>query len=185
MKRSIITASAIILLSLCIYSCNDESSSSTPATEQTTSEVKTGDTASSKRAIDSVVTVPEEPKTNIEEKKAKSDTASAARKPKTPAIKTDEPKAGAIDQAAIDEGKALIAKSDCLACHKLQDKLVGPSYADVATKYSYSNGTVQNLASKVINGGTGVWGQIPMAPHPNVTPEAAKKMVTYILSLKK
>jgi cytochrome c len=183
MKRNIITVSAFGLLSLCIYSCNNQDSPSNTTTEQTT-EVKTADTANSGGKTDTLTVQPEAPKV-VEEEKKKVDSGLVKAKLKPPVVKKDQPKADAIDQAAIDEGKELIAKSDCLACHKLQDKLVGPSYSDVAAKYSYSKSTVQNLAGKVISGGTGVWGQVPMTPHPNITPENAQKMVTYILSLKK
>ena len=183
MKRKLITASAIILFSYSIYSCNNQDSSSAPATEETTVETKKEDTASSVKPTDTLVNQPEAPK--VEEKKKENDASAVKPDAKVSAKKAEQPKTDAIDQAAIDEGKELIAKSDCLACHRVQDRLVGPAYADVAAKYSYSKSTVQNLASKVISGGTGVWGQIPMAPHPNVTPEAAQKMVTYILSLKK
>ena len=183
MKRKFIAASAIGLLSLSIFSCNNQDSSSNASTEQT-AEVKSADTASSAGKTDTLTVQPEAPKV-IEEKKEKVDTGTAKRNSKPSATKTDQPKADAIDQAAIDEGKELITKSDCLACHKVQDKLIGPSYTDVAAKYSYSKSTVQNLAGKVISGGTGVWGQVPMTPHPNITPENAQKMVTYILSLKK
>jgi cytochrome c len=181
MKRNIIAAGAIGLLFLSIYSCNNQDSSSN-ATEQTP-EVKNADTASSVGKTDTLTIQPEAPKV-IEEKKEKVDTSAAKRNSKPSAGKADQTKADAIDQVAIDEGKELITKSDCLACHKLQDKLVGPSYSDVAAKYSYSKSTVQDLASKIVNGGAGVWGQIPMTPHPNITPENAQKMVTYILSLK-
>ena len=86
--------------------------------------------------------------------------------------------------ADIAEGKALISKSDCLACHKLDVKLVGPAYADVAKKYPSTPANVTMLANKVIKGGTGVWGQIPMTPYPTLALADAKKMVKYVLSLK-
>ena len=181
MKRSII-AVAIGLLTLCIISCNNQDSSSTQSTEQTT-EVKTADTATSVGKADTTTVQPEAMKIIGEEKK-KVDTSSAKRNARSPEAKIETAKGDAIDLSTADEGKELIAKSDCLACHKLQDKMVGPSYSDVAAKYSYSKSTVQNLAGKIISGGAGVWGQIPMTPHPNVTSENAQKMVTYILSLR-
>ena len=79
-------------------------------------------------------------------------------------------------------GYALITGSDCLSCHKDNEKLVGPSYAEVAAKYSQKD--LELLADKIVNGGSGNWGQVPMAPHPNISKEDAKKMVEYILSLK-
>jgi len=77
----------------------------------------------------------------------------------------------------------LLTKSDCLACHKVDTKVVGPAYADVAKKYPYSAANVDLLSSKIINGGSGTWGAVPMAAHPALTAADAKKMVTYILSL--
>ena len=85
--------------------------------------------------------------------------------------------------ATAKDGKALIEASDCRTCHKDNDKLIGPAYADVAKKYTDAD--VDKLADKVISGGTGVWGQIPMAGHPNVSKEDAEAMVKYILSMKK
>ncbi len=82
-----------------------------------------------------------------------------------------------------EEGKALIAGSDCLTCHKENEKLIGPSYQDVATKYTDAD--IDQLADKIINGGSGVWGDVMMSPHPGMDKENAKKMVKYILSLKK
>lgn len=90
-------------------------------------------------------------------------------------------KASAADIAA---GKELIAKSDCLACHKVDTKLVGPAYIDVAKKYPATDANYTKLSKKVIDGGAGVWGQIPMSPHAALAPADAKKMITYILSLK-
>jgi len=83
-------------------------------------------------------------------------------------------------------GAQLIAKFDCLTCHKEQQKIVGPAYADVAEKYrSAPAGIVDTLANKVIKGGSGHWGTTPMTPHPAVSMDDAKTMVKYILSLKK
>src|ERR1700743_599878 len=86
--------------------------------------------------------------------------------------------------ADIAQGKALFTKSDCLTCHKLDVKLVGPAYYDVAKKYPATDANYEMLANKVIAGGSGVWGQVAMAPHPNLTHADAKKIVEYILSLK-
>lgn len=84
----------------------------------------------------------------------------------------------------IQTGKALIQKSDCMACHKVDVKLVGPAFVQVAAKYPATPANYSLLASKIINGGTGVWGQMPMSPHSTVSQLDAKKMVKYILSLK-
>ncbi|AWG22749.1 hypothetical protein FFWV33_15040 [Flavobacterium faecale] len=86
--------------------------------------------------------------------------------------------------AEIAEGKALITKSDCLACHKVDAKLVGPSYMDVAKKYIASEANYTLLSQKVVKGGSGVWGPIPMSAHSSLKPEEAKKMIKYILSIK-
>ncbi len=82
-----------------------------------------------------------------------------------------------------DEGKALVEGADCLSCHKVDSKLVGPAYQDVAAKYTEAD--IDHLAQKVIDGGKGVWGDIPMTPHAGLSKENAQKMVKYILSLKK
>jgi cytochrome c len=86
--------------------------------------------------------------------------------------------------AEIEDGKALISKSDCLSCHKLNIKLIGPAYKDVATKYPANEANYTILTQKVINGGIGVWGQVAMAPHPNLPPADVKKMIKYILTIK-
>ena len=83
----------------------------------------------------------------------------------------------------IEDGKALIAKSDCLACHKIDTKLVGPAYNAVAEKYPQNQSTVDMLSQKVISGGGGVWGPVAMAPHPAITLADANKIVKYILTL--
>lgn len=82
-----------------------------------------------------------------------------------------------------DPGAQLIAKSDCLSCHKEHDKLVGPPYADVAKRYKAPD-DIDKLAEKVIKGGAGSWGDVPMTAHPNLSLDDAKKMVAYVLSVK-
>lgn len=84
--------------------------------------------------------------------------------------------------AEFKKGADLIAASDCLACHKVEEKLVGPTYKEVAAKYTADDEAL--LVKKIIEGGTGTWGQVPMTPHPAVTKEDAAEMVKYILSLK-
>ena len=81
-------------------------------------------------------------------------------------------------------GEVLISKSDCLTCHRVNEKIIGPTYIDVANKYSPTDANKELLVSKIIAGGSGVWGTVPMAPHPNISKEDAKEMVNYILSLK-
>ena len=88
---------------------------------------------------------------------------------------------GVAGQAMADE--ALAKAKRCVACHAVDAKLVGPAYKDVAAKYKGDAGAVDKLASKVKAGGKGVWGEIPMPPN-NVTPDEAKKLVTWILSQK-
>jgi cytochrome c len=85
--------------------------------------------------------------------------------------------------AATSAGKQLIAKSDCLGCHNETEKIVGPAYVAVAEKYT--PGEIDYLAGKIIKGGSGVWGDVPMTPHPNLSHEDATEMAKYIMSLKK
>lgn len=84
----------------------------------------------------------------------------------------------------IKNGEALISKSDCLACHKVQDKLLGPSYKDIANKYEKTKVNIDYLVKKVKAGGSGVWGAVPMSPHPALSDDDARDMILYVLSLK-
>jgi cytochrome c len=84
--------------------------------------------------------------------------------------------------AEFKKGKELIDASDCLGCHKIDEKLVGPSYKEVAAKYSTKDEAM--LAKKIVEGGTGNWGEIPMTAHAGISIEDATEMVKYILSLK-
>lgn len=82
------------------------------------------------------------------------------------------------------KGLELVAKSDCLTCHKVSEKVTGPAYKDVAAKYESTEENINLLAAKVLKGGSGVWGAIPMTPHPLVSEADAKQMVKYILLLR-
>lgn len=89
-----------------------------------------------------------------------------------------------MDNPDYDKGLSLVAKSDCFTCHKLREQLVGPSYGAVAAKYESTEANINMLADKIVKGGQGVWGTVPMAPHPNISKEDAIQMVKYILLLK-
>ena len=79
---------------------------------------------------------------------------------------------------------ALAKKYNCLACHAVDKKLVGPSYKDVAAKYKGNAGAEAKLIGKVKNGGSGAWGQIPMPPNASVPDADVKVLVKWILSTK-
>jgi cytochrome c len=83
------------------------------------------------------------------------------------------------------KGLELIGKSDCLTCHKVSDKLIGPSYKEVAAKYDNTPDNIKMLAGKIIKGGQGVWGAVPMTAHPQLSEADAEQMVKYIMLLKK
>ena len=83
------------------------------------------------------------------------------------------------------DGEKLIAKSDCVGCHKLDKKLIGPSYLDIAKKYPSNEKNIAYLSGKIIKGGSGVWGTIPMSAHASLKKNDANSMAKYILSIKK
>lgn len=82
------------------------------------------------------------------------------------------------------KGLELVAKSDCLTCHKVSEKLTGPAYKDVAMKYESTDENIKMLAEKIIKGGQGNWGPIPMTPHASLSEADAQQMVKYILLLR-
>ncbi|MFT2009021.1 PQQ-dependent sugar dehydrogenase [Pontibacter sp. 13R65] len=79
----------------------------------------------------------------------------------------------------------LINENDCMSCHTLDHKAIGPAFLDVAKKYKVNDATVEKLAVKVIKGGGGAWGDISMNAHPRLTKQDATTIVQYILSLNK
>jgi cytochrome c len=136
--------------------------SGTPTTESTGAGAGSPATASSTAATSSPA--------------AAGKTAAAPAPAAEKTAKAEAPKAG--------PGEALIKKSDCLACHNAKVKIVGPSYASVAAKYPATPANIDKLANKIIAGGAGSWGEVPMSPHPALSIGDAKEMVKYILSLK-
>jgi cytochrome c len=104
--------------------------------------------------------------------------------------RTDTAAAAPAATASSEKGLELIGASDCTTCHRLHKEAagasIGPAYSDVAAKYApAADTTVDRIVHKIITGGSGVWGVIPMTPHPALSPADVKEMVTYILSLKK
>ncbi len=85
--------------------------------------------------------------------------------------------------AGMVKGLKLIESSDCKACHSMDKKSVGPAYRQVALKYKDDAGATERLAQKVIAGGSGAWGEVPMSAHPQLSQADAAEMVKYILSL--
>jgi cytochrome c len=124
---------------------------------------------------------------NNDEKKD-GDTSSATTNntaaPDTSSVTTGSTLPAGITQADYDKGLSLVAGSDCLTCHQINQKLTGPAYADIANKYEPTKENITMLANKIIKGGTGVWGQVPMLPHDGLSQEDAEAMVKYVLSLK-
>ena len=100
--------------------------------------------------------------------------------------KTEEkPKVVDITEDPVyQKGVEIVANSDCKTCHMIDEKNVGPAWRDVANKYADSANAVAYLSHKIINGGSGVWGQVPMAAHPTMSQEDAEALAKYVLLLK-
>ena len=81
-------------------------------------------------------------------------------------------------------GADLAAKKNCLACHQVDKKLVGPSYKSVAAKYVGDKGAADTLAAKIMKGGSGVWGPVPMPANPQVSEAEAKQLAAWVLTQK-
>ena len=93
--------------------------------------------------------------------------------------------AATSEDPKVQKGLELVAKNGCFACHKVDESYTGPAYTAVADRYRNKPEMVDTLAQKIIKGGYGNWGNIPMIAHPSVSQEDARTMVEYVLSLKK
>lgn len=107
--------------------------------------------------------------------------ASAADSENTPASMVQSNVANSPQAKAL---RNLMKKSDCATCHQISTKSIGPSYTEVANQYEKNDKTIAQLADKIIKGGAGVWGEIPMTAHPDMKPAEAEILVREILSLK-
>jgi len=92
--------------------------------------------------------------------------------------------AGVLFAGVAQADEALAKAKNCFACHTVEKKIVGPSYKDVAKKYAGQKDAEAKLIEKVLKGGKGSWGDVPMPPNATVKPEEAAKLVKWILSLK-
>ncbi|MDM8545475.1 c-type cytochrome [Candidatus Venteria ishoeyi] len=86
--------------------------------------------------------------------------------------------------AQAEDGVELARKNSCLACHSIDNKIVGPAYKEIANKYKGADeAMIQQLRDKVKNGGSGTWGNIPMPPNATVSDENINILVSWVLSL--
>ena len=103
----------------------------------------------------------------------------------TPSTSTDATSTGDItSNPDYKKGLAIEVKQDCATCHRIAEKIQGPSYREVANKYAGVDTAVDYLAKKIISGGSGVWGEIPMAPHPTLSMDEARALAKYVLLMK-
>lgn len=79
---------------------------------------------------------------------------------------------------------ALATSKNCMSCHAVERKVLGPSFKDVAAKYKDDKGAVELLASKIMKGGSGVWGPVPMPANTQVSEADARKLAAWVLSAK-
>ncbi len=89
-----------------------------------------------------------------------------------------------IAPAAAMANQELAQKKNCMACHAVDKKLVGPSYREVAAKYGKDKDAYKNLAEKIVKGGAGVWGPVPMPANTQVTPAEAETLAKWVLTVK-
>ncbi len=88
------------------------------------------------------------------------------------------------ENPAYLQGLALIKENDCPNCHTQSSKMIGPSYVEIASKYDNTAATRSLLATRIISGSVGVWGEIPMTAHPSLSQDKVEQMINYILLLK-
>ena len=91
---------------------------------------------------------------------------------------------GLLAAGPVMASEELAKKHACFACHTVDKKMVGPSYKDVAAKYAGQKDAVNRLAVKIVKGGAGVWGPVPMPANAQVSDAEAKKLAAWVLSQK-
>ena len=98
--------------------------------------------------------------------------------------KTEKTEGDLSDNPVYQKALTIINNTDCRTCHLIEEKNIGPAWRDVANKYADSANAVEYLSHKIISGGSGVWGQVPMAAHPTMSQEDAETLAKYVLLLK-
>lgn len=91
----------------------------------------------------------------------------------------------AITETERLSGMEMFGNLDCTTCHRIDGKQIGPSYRLVSAKYAVTQENIDRLAKKIISGGSGNWGEIPMTPHPSLSLESARTLVKFVLSVKR
>ncbi|WP_291402459.1 c-type cytochrome [Daejeonella sp.] len=180
MKRILLMGLATLL-----FACNSSTEKTNTSSDSTV--LKAADTTEISASPDtSNTTQLQDATTDNKATEVKASTVEENKKPLAKEIK-DVPQIKAVENSDLENiknGEVLISKSDCFACHKVQDKVLGPSYKDIANKYAKNKANIDYLINKVKVGGSGVWGAVPMSPHPNLSDDDARDMILYILSLK-
>ena len=92
--------------------------------------------------------------------------------------------AGTLAAGPAQADAALAKAKNCMACHTVDKKLVGPSYKEVAKKYAGQANAEARLAEKIMKGGKGAWGEVPMPPNATVKPDETNRLARWILGLK-
>src|ERR1700676_4047758 len=92
--------------------------------------------------------------------------------------------AAAVPALAVDTAADLARSKNCMACHSIGNKVVGPAFKDVAKRYAGQPDTEEKLVQKVLKGGSGAWGVVPMPANTQVTEAEARELVRWVLSLK-
>lgn len=179
MKRILLMGLATLL-----FACNSSTEKTNTSSDSTV--LKAADTTEISASPDtSNTTQLQDATTDNKATEVKASTVEENKKPLAKEIK-DVPQIKAVENSDLENiknGEVLISKSDCFACHKVQDKVLGPSYKDIANKYAKNKANIDYLINKVKVGGSGVWGAVPMSPHPNLSDDDARDMILYILSL--
>lgn len=171
-------------LATLLFACNSSTEKTNTSSDSTV--LKAADTTEISASPDtSNTTQLQDATTDNKATEVKASTVEENKKPLAKEIK-DVPQIKAVENSDLENiknGEVLISKSDCFACHKVQDKVLGPSYKDIANKYAKNKANIDYLINKVKVGGSGVWGAVPMSPHPNLSDDDARDMILYILSL--
>jgi cytochrome c len=138
-----------------------------------------GEKASETQSAPAVV---EERTDAAEERAVESATATG---PEEIVVKEDaQPESDYSKDEIVEIGYTKMEGSDCSSCHAKEEKIIGPPLIEIAMQYQNNAENIDKLAVKVIEGGSGVWGDYPMPPHPGLSKKDAKAMVAYILQLK-